>query len=318
MSLLSSYIDYLQNYRNYSEQTLRNYRNDILQFQHFLQTGLLERAEGCKTTLNEAVQATPLDLRSFLANLFKQGYAKTTVRRKASSLSSFFSYLVRTHQRNDNPTDTLVLPKLDKHLPAVFSVDGAERLMNAVEGEGYKAKLERAVLELLYGCGLRVSELCGLDKESVREEEGILRVVGKGRKERIVPLGAKAVSALHEYLNDAGYSERLQKSLEKETPLFFSMRGKRLGSRSAFAIVKRFSISSGNGSEFSPHSLRHSFATHLLSSGADLRSIQEMMGHASLSTTQRYTHLDVGYLMKVYDSSHPFGKRKKGEKLPEK
>ncbi len=309
MSLLHAYADYLRHYRNYSEQTLRNYQNDIVQFQIFLLTGEISPLRR-DTPLDDALKATALDVRSFFATLFRLRYAKSSIRRKASSLSSFYRFLVRSRYRTDNPTDTLVLPKLNRHLPSVFSVDGAGRLIDSAKGDGYKEKLERAVLELLYGCGLRVSELCSLNAGDVHEAERIVRVVGKGRKERIVPLGRKAMEALSEYRKDTGYQERVRKNKEKQVPLFFGIRGKRLSERSAFAFVKRLSVASGNGGEFSPHSLRHSFATHLLSSGADLRSIQEMMGHASLSTTQRYTHLDVGYLVKVYDKAHPFTKGK--------
>jgi len=195
-----------------------------------------------------------------------------------------------------NPAKHVATPKAEKRLPTALTVDEAFRLMDApMEKEQLR---DRAILELLYSSGLRVSELVGLNRDRVDQDLGIVKVMGKGRKERIVPVGKKALEALSVYLSDRGH-------LEASAPLFVNTRGTRLTSRSVGRLVKKYTRYSGVFRKISPHSLRHTFATHLLDAGADIREIQEMLGHASLSTTQRYTHVSIGKLMEVYDKAHP-------------
>jgi len=195
-----------------------------------------------------------------------------------------------------NPAKNVATPKAEKPLPTALTVDEAFRLMDSpVDKERLR---DRAILELLYSSGLRVSELVGLNMIHLDQDLGIVKVMGKGRKERIVPVGKKALEALKAYFKDRG-------DLEGEDPLFINYRGGRLTSRSVGRLVKKYTKHSGVFRKISPHSLRHTFATHLLDAGADIREIQEMLGHASLSTTQRYTHISLGKLMEVYDRAHP-------------
>jgi integrase/recombinase XerC len=203
---------------------------------------------------------------------------------------------VRERLVPSNPAKAVSTPKVEKPLPTTLTVDEAFRLMEApVEKRRLR---DRAILELLYSSGIRVGELVGVNVNQLDEDLGIVKVMGKGRKERIVPVGLKAIEALKAYLQERG-------DVGEEEPLFINSRGGRLTARSIGRLVKKYTKRSGIFRKVSPHSLRHTFATHLLDAGADIREIQEMLGHASLSTTQRYTHLSLGKLMEVYDKAHP-------------
>jgi integrase/recombinase XerC len=221
---------------------------------------------------------------------------KSSIARKISTLRSFFRYLVREQLATSNPAKSVSTPKVEKPLPTTLTVDEAFRLMDSpTEKEGLR---DRAILELLYSSGIRVGELVGLNVNHLDLDLCIVKVMGKGRKERIVPVGMKAIEALKAYLEERG-------GLEGEEALFVNLRGGRLTARSVHRLVKKYTRRSGIFRKVSPHSLRHTFATHLLDAGADIREIQEMLGHASLSTTQRYIHLSLGKLMEVYDKAHP-------------
>jgi len=236
-----------------------------------------------------------LAIRRYLSFLHRKN-RKSSIARKVSTLRSFYKYLVREQIALSNPAKNVATPKAEKPLPTALTVDEAFRLM---ESPKEKEQLrDRAILELLYSSGLRVSELVGLDGNRLDQELGIVKVMGKGRKERIVPVGKKAMEALKTYLEDRGH-------VEANAPIFVNTRGGRLTSRSVGRLVKKYTQHSGVFRKISPHSLRHTFATHLLDAGADIREIQEMLGHASLSTTQRYTHISLGKLMEVYDKAHP-------------
>ena len=236
-----------------------------------------------------------LAIRRYLSFLHRKN-KKSSIARKLSTLRSFFKYLVREQLIPSNPAKTVSTPKVEKFLPTTLTVDEAFRLM---ESPAKNKKLrDCAILELLYSSGLRVGELVGLNPNQLELDLGIVKVMGKGRKERIVPVGLKAVEALKAYLEERG-------ALDGEGPLFINSRGGRLTARSVGRLTKKYTQRSGIFRKISPHSLRHSFATHLLDAGADIREIQEMLGHASLSTTQRYTHLSLGKLMEVYDKAHP-------------
>jgi integrase/recombinase XerC len=247
-----------------------------------------------------------LAIRRYLSFLHRRN-KKSSIARKISTLRSFFKYMVREQLATSNPAKSVSTPKVEKPLPTTLTVDEAFRLMETQKNPSEKsisdtAKNKRlrdgAILELLYSSGLRVGELVGLNLNRLDLDLGIVKVMGKGRKERIVPVGSKAVEALKTYLE--------KRAVEGgEEPLFVNSRGGRLTARSVGRLVKKYTKSSGIFRKVSPHSLRHTFATHLLDAGADIREIQEMLGHASLSTTQRYIHLSMGKLMEVYDKAHP-------------
>lgn len=291
------FLKYLQSEKVASPHTLKSYQRDLDEFALFLKNefGNLLRKGNVEW---EKVEVR--HIRSFIAKLLQKNKA-SSVGRKLSSLKSFYHFCVRKGLLEKNPARLILTPKKPKLLPRFLSVDEAERLM-AVAHSSQKilSKRDSAILELLYGCGLRVSELVGLDIAHVDFSNQSIRVKGKGNKERIVPFMGKALIALQNY-----YEERKeQKSLEEEA-LFLSKRKARINVRSIERLVESYQIQSGLGRKISPHGLRHSYATHLLGNGADLRSIQELLGHASLSTTQKYTHLSLEKLMEIYDKAHP-------------
>lgn len=268
--------------RGASPQTLRAYRKDLELF--FESSG-----EGMELS----------DVRGFVASEINRGQKKTTVSRRLAALRSFFKYLHREGHLKANPAKLVSSPKLQKFLPRFLSVDEVFGLVEKPGGLSFIEQRDRAILELLYSSGLRVGELSGLNVDSINLKEGLVKVMGKGRKERLVPIGRKAREALNSYL--------VEKMLQKKTDkaLFVSRNGKRLDERAIRRIVTKYCRALGIEGKVSPHTLRHTFATHLLQSGADLRVIQELLGHSSLSTTQKYTHLDITHLMDVYDKSHP-------------
>jgi len=296
-NLIHRFIDYLSIEKNASPHTCRNYLRDLEQFEGFLKgsgTALSPEGEVAIEGVNR------LAIRKYLSFLHRRN-KKSSIARKLSTLRSFFKFLVREQILSTNPAKPVSTPKVEKLLPTVLTVDEAFRLVESPsrEDQSIEAELrDRAILELLYSSGIRVSELVGLNLNRVDLDLGIVKVLGKGRKERIVPVGAKAIEALKAYLEVRG-------GVEEEAPLFVNLRGGRLTDRSVGRSVKKYARNSGIFRKISPHSLRHTFATHLLDAGADLREIQEMLGHVSLSTTQRYTHLSLGKLMEVYDKAHP-------------
>jgi integrase/recombinase XerC len=224
------------------------------------------------------------------------------VARKLSSLRSFFDYLIRREKIQQNPADMISAPKMGKAMPDFLSVDEAFQIMHGPDSAKVMGSRDRAILEILYSCGLRVSELTALNLDSVDLELGLVRLIGKGSKERLVPVGGKAKEALANYLKKR---EKLLGEKLEQRALFLNNRGGRLSSRSVSRILKKHMQKCKIARPLSPHGLRHSFATHLIDAGADLRAVQEMLGHASLSTTQRYTHLSVDKLMAEYDKAHP-------------
>lgn len=307
--LIRQFIHHLETEKNASPHTCRNYLRDLEQFEGFLEssgTALSSEGEVAIERVDRMV------IRKYLSFLHRKN-RKSSIARKLSTLRSFFKYLAREQIISTNPAKPVSTPKVEKLLPTALSVDEAFRLVESPSKEDGSIEAElrdRAFMELLYSSGIRVSELVGLNLNRVDLDLGIVKVLGKGRKERIVPVGAKAVEALKAYLENRG-------TMEDDSPLFVNLRGGRLTARSVARFVKKYARNSGIFRKIGPHSLRHTFATHLLDAGADLREIQEMLGHASLSTTQRYTHLSLGKLMEVYDRAHPrslknMGKEKKG------
>ena len=224
--------------------------------------------------------------------------------RRLSTLRTFFRYLIREGQLSVSPADLLSSPKLQQKLPTVLSVDETTDLLDRSQGLDRLSLRDRAMWELLYSCGLRVSELVGLDVGMVDLPQQSVRVLGKGGKERLIPIGGPALQALQRYLDDRG-------TPALDAPLFLNHRSGRLTTRSVQRLLKKALILTGVLKDATPHALRHSFATHLLDGGADLRSIQELLGHASLTTTQRYTKVSMSHLMEVYDKAHPRSKKGK-------
>ena len=287
-ALLESFIKHLSNERHYSEHTVKAYRGDLENFRDFL----LKEEKKIEDTNAATINA-------YVSTLYGKN-SPASVERKVSAIRSFFSYLVRKGLVAQNPAKLVRTPRKKKHLPVFLSVDEVFNLVDVKDQE--KSPLcvrDRAILELLYSSGLRVSELAGATLADLSMGEAVIRVRGKGNKERIVPVGSKALSALGEYLD---VREELKPASDR---IFLNSRGGGITTRSLARIIKKYGLVSGISKNVSPHVLRHSFATHLLAGGADLRAIQEMLGHASLSTTQRYTHLSVERIMEVYDKTHP-------------
>lgn len=245
------------------------------------------------------------DVLAFIQRLQQQGMAPSTVERKVAAVKSFHAFLVREGLTDNHPTLDLALPKVPTRLPDVISVDDAERLLSQPFPDGPTGYRDRAVLEVLYGCGLRVSELTALDKLDVDLDAGQLRVFGKGGKERLVPIAGAASAAVSEYLLHARPYLRARKTGARQDPsaVFVNVRGGRLTRQAVFGIVRTYG--SRVGLELHPHTLRHSFATHMLQGGADLRALQEMLGHADISTTQVYTHVDRSHVLEEYLTTHP-------------
>ena len=295
-ALIEKFSTYLSDERNLSPHTRVAYLRDLGEFHAFLKRhGGSEHADLAKVD--------SLLLRRYLAELHKRNQ-RTSIARKLSALRTFFRYLVREGSLPSNPTEGLSTPKLNRYLPKTLSVDEATALMERGYGNSLLDLRDRAIVELFYSSGLRVSELTGLDVGSLDFRENLVRVLGKGRKERIVPVGRKAHEALLSYLEERGKPGA-------EEPLFLNARRGRLTPRSVQRNLKARLLKAGLIKDISPHALRHSFATHLLDGGADLRAIQELLGHASLSTTQKYTQVSVDQLMAVYDKAHPRSKKKR-------
>ncbi|MGH9480581.1 MAG: tyrosine recombinase XerC [Terriglobales bacterium] len=282
---------HLQGERRASPHTVRNYGADLRQFATFC--GPRQAPATIEITR----------IRQFLAQLYEQGCGKATVARHLSTLRAFFRYCVREGVVAENPARLLASPKLGRHLPAIPSTEQVNRLLDQPRAQPAPyPEREQAMLELLYGCGLRVSELTGLDLGDVDFTEGTVRVLGKGQRERVVPFGRKAAAALEAYL---AQRHEVPPRPPNNPALFLNFRGRRLTPRSVARVVKAAARAFGLPLDLHPHSLRHAFASHLLSEGADLRAIQEMLGHQSLATTQRYTRTDIRQLTEVYDRSHP-------------
>ena len=298
--LIERYIHYLQYERNASPHTVRNYRSDLLQFRDFLAQG----QPAAKVSL-KSIDA--LRIRGFLAFLFEQEKKKTSIARKLAAVRAFFKFLSRERELAENPAAVVSTPKLARTLPRIMTEeemnDFLDRVGQAAQSGDPALVRDRAILELLYASGLRVSELTGLDLRNVNFGDGIVLVRGKGDKERIVPFGSKARAAITAYLPVR--EKVLQENKTRETALFLNARGGRLTPRSVDRLLKKHIRQFGPNVKVSPHSLRHAFASHLLAEGADLRAIQEMLGHKSLATTQKYTQVSIKQLMDVYDKTHP-------------
>jgi integrase/recombinase XerD len=293
--LMLDFLAYLEFERGLSRNTLEAYRSDLLQYGRFLD------ARGAS-----AVTASSADVSDFLSML-AQGNGRpaaspATVHRKAACLRSFYRHLRREGVRDSDPTAALSAPRRGRKLPHVLTRDEVNRLLAQPQGTEPASLRDRAMLETMYACGLRASETIGLELADLDLEEHVLRARGKGSKERVVPIGRKAVEALRLYL-ERGRPQLVGGRVEPH--LFVNFRGGPLTRQGLYKIVRRHAVSAGLADRMSPHTLRHTFATHLLSGGCDLRSVQEMLGHADVSTTQLYTHLSSQRLKDVYFKAHP-------------
>lgn len=293
---IGEYLDRLSA-RGKSLHTVQAYRRDLAQF-----VAYLSRAEG---VVPAAGQVTPGMVRGFVAHLSERGDAATTVGRKLSAVRGLFAELSARGQVGIDPCLRIKPPKRPHRLPRVLAAQQVDTLVTTPEGESRLAVRDRALLETLYGAGIRAAELAGLDRADLRLAEGLIRVTGKGRKERIVPVGESARQALADYLVLwPAWREQGNKEPDR-APLFLNRDGNRLTTRGLTWILSRRVRESGLFTHVSPHGMRHSFATHLLDAGADLRAIQELLGHVSLSTTQRYTHVSTAQVEAAYAAAHP-------------
>ena len=297
--LITSFLRYLQTEKGYSNHTVRNYDSDLRQFIRFVAT-----KKGLEGNIPDIDIIDYKLIRSYLGELFDTS-RRTTIARKLSALKSFFRFLELRGFSPGNPASEIATPKQEKYIPTYIPIDEMFAMLEKPDREKGSGLRDVAILELLYSSGLRVSELVNLNLEHLDLKARLVRVSGKGGKERVLPVGTKAITALREYLEHTAQQRKKAGYSRDQGPLFLNYRGGRLSSRSVHRLAKRYSRECGITTAISPHSIRHTFATHLLDGGADLRSIQELLGHVNLSTTQKYTHVSIDKLMEVYDKSHP-------------
>ena len=282
-----AFLTYMRVEKAFSPATIAAYTRDLQLF---------------ATHNDDILQATSDDIKQFIAKLSQNGLAASSISRVLSCLRSFFRYAVREGVRTNNPATIVRNPRGKSYLPKTLDVDQLNHLLD-IEAKTPIEKRDRAMYELLYSAGIRLSELVGIDIKDIDLEEGSVHVVGKGNKARLLPVGKAAIAAIYAWLACRGV-------FEVRDPLFTTAQGRRLSARSVQSRLKAFGIAQLGSSGLHPHMLRHSFATHVLESSGDLRAVQELLGHANISTTQVYTHLDVGYLTKIYARAHPRAKRK--------
>jgi integrase/recombinase XerC len=297
--LMASFLESLSTEKGYSSNTIRAYQRDLKEFYQYLKTDVAD--SGTELRGSDLDLVSSLTIRGFLGVLYKKN-KKTTTARKLSTIRSFFRYVVKRGHIKVSPAKMVATPKREKTIPAYLQVDEMFRLLDSIKMDGVLGFRNRAIFEMLYSTGIRVSELAGLNALDIDFNKGLVRVLGKGNKERVVPVGKKAISFIKSY----------RKQLESEKgvpgisgPLFLNKDKGRLTTRSIGRILEKIVRECSLLTPVSPHALRHSFATHMLDAGADLRVVQELLGHKSLSTTQRYTHVSIDKLMETYDKSHP-------------
>jgi len=294
---IDQFLDYLKAEKGYSSNTLAAYQNDLGQYHIFLQSLPPEqRPRGWGNVTRDHII-------SYILEMKEREYASSTVARKVAAVKSFFKFLEATGQIKENPAKDMETPRAEKHLPATITAEEVDKLMAAPSGDAPATQRDRAMLELLYATGLRVSELVALSINDVDLDAGSVRCLGKGKKERLLPIYDRAREALAAYINE-GRPKLLGKNSEEEA-LFLNRRGTRLTRQGLWLIIKRYVEEVGIRENVTPHTLRHSFATHMLSGGADLRAVQQMLGHANISTTQIYTQVTPDRMREVYDETHP-------------
>ena len=301
---IKTFIDGLMAEKGYSPYTARAYRRDLEAFFGFAarRAGDAEASRRTAADLAPIASVDPLTIRSYLGHLHKHN-KKSTIARKLSSLRSFYAYLVKHGMVEQNPTEMILTPKQGRPIPRYLPVDDMFRLLDSIQSDDLFGLRNRAIFETFYSCGLRVSEAAGLDVSDVDATAGLVRVLGKGAKERIIPIGHKALDAIDAYRRRLAVETGA--AAAADGPMFLNKFNKRLSTRSIARILDRIVQDCSRLVPVSPHVLRHTFATHMLDAGADLRAVQELLGHKSLSTTQKYTHVSVDRLMQTYDKAHP-------------
>ncbi len=298
---IKSFLNYLTVEKGFSENTRAAYQNDLTQLADFVEE---ETAKG--GIMPSWADFSRQNMLSYLLNLKERGYAPTTAARKVAAAKSFFNFLLAEGKIKNNPTENISSPRVGKPLPAAISISQVRQLLDQpAKMTTPEARRDGAMLELLYASGMRVSELVSLNLGDVDTEGGYVRCFGKGNKERLIPIHPQAVQAVKEYITET--RPQLLRS-DAEPALFLNRRGDRLTRQGLWQKLKDYAKSAGLGKVVTPHTLRHSFATHMLSGGADLRSVQELLGHANISTTQIYTHLTSEHLRRTYDRTHPRAK----------
>jgi integrase/recombinase XerC len=293
--IVRSYLEYLEIERNYSAHTILSYETDLLSLVQYL------HREG----IDSFHQVHKESLRAFIGTLLDDGFSQRSVARKIASMRSFFKYLRRQKIITGNPALVLITPKVGKRLPSFLDEESVQRLLSAPDRSAPNGKRDTAILELFYSTGMRLNELIGLNVGDLKQDEGLVKVRGKGRKERIVPVGRQALSAISEYLQEKKELPAKAQSKRDEHPLFVRKEGRRLYPQAVGRMVRKYIGAVSEIEKKSPHVLRHSFATHMLNHGADLRAVKELLGHESLSTTQVYTHVSSARMKKVYEDAHP-------------
>lgn len=310
---INRFVVYLTNERRSSSHTVAAYRRDLAQFCAFIaERGQAQNSDE-KRARHESIRSgdvTVYLLRAWLAQL-SAGSSTATVARKIAAVKSLFRFLMRRGLVSHNPAELLTSPKVRRGLPTLCNVDAAKDIVETPDGSTPSSARDRAILEVLYGSGLRVSELVGLDLADIDMESRSLHVLGKGSKQRIVPFGTACSNALENYLNKRSALRHPKSGFLDETAFFVTERGKRIGTRRVQSLVQHYGALGAGRADMHPHALRHSCATHMLGGGADLRAIQELLGHSSLGTTQRYTHVSIEHLMAVYDRTHPHANQRR-------
>lgn len=293
-SFIENFSEYLKHERRASLHTVKNYMVDLKQFLEFLEKKVGDAVGGVDLSKIDS-----MIVREYVGSMHGNK-SSTSVARKLSSIRSFFEFCLKKDFVKNNPAKEVASPKIPKRIPKFLTVDEIVALLKLPDGEAILGSRDKAILELLYASGLRVSELVGLQLTDLDLKEGVVKVLGKGRKERLVPVGEKACDALKKYLE-------LRPTLVKDDDqsFFVNKHGKRISVRSVERMLNKYLKLSGINKTVTPHVLRHTFATHLLNAGADMRGIQELLGHSSLSTTQKYTHISLEKMMEVYDKAHP-------------
>jgi integrase/recombinase XerC len=309
--LVFQFLEYLKLERHFSDYTVKSYGADLQQFGQYLGGDIgrpIGSAAGEKLSPQQvderALKCEPLAVREFLAYLYGQNYTKSTTARKLATLRSFYKFLIRRGLVSASPLTTIRTPKQDKRLPKCLDLEQVQKLLDAPGDADVLAARDKAMLEVLYSSGIRVSELVELETADIDLQEGVLRVKGKGRKDRLTPIGSQAIKAIQRYFEIRSTDARCQQSRHAGR-VFLNKHGETLSTRSVRRKLDKYLVAAGLDPGISPHTLRHSFATHLLNNGADLRSVQELLGHQSLSTTQIYTHLTTARMKEAYDAAHP-------------
>lgn len=297
---IEKYIGYLRVERNASEHTITSYSTDLKQFLSFLTE---EYDRECSTLEPETIQR--LDIRLWLGKLNEEGFSRNSIARKTASVRSFFKYLFTRGVIKKNPAHLLIVPKAEKRLPKTVQPEEIKRMMELAAGNDPRTVQNRAILELFYSTGMRLSELTGVSVHDLDLKAGQVKVTGKGNKQRIIPIGAEAIKACKNHLNCRPELFSSKTGKDDEKALFIAPRGRRMYPRQVQNIVKHYLLQTSEITQKSPHVIRHSFATHMLDAGADIRIIKEFLGHASLGATQIYTHTSVERLKQVYSKAHP-------------